>query len=155
MRRCLLIVVLTLSGICTGRTDVAYNRDVLPILANKCFACHGTDAAKRKAKLRLDVKEVAYAERDGVRAIVPGMVEESELIARILSSDEEEVMPPSKEEKPLTLREKELLWRWIAEGAKYEKHWAYQVPVKGAVPDSAGWGVNAIDAFAYGPMTMA
>ena len=155
MRRCLLIVVLTLSGICTGRTDVAYNRDVLPILANKCFACHGTDAAKRKAKLRLDVKEVAYAERDGVRAIVPGMVEESELIARILSSDEEEVMPPSKEEKPLTLREKELLWRWIAEGAKYEKHWAYQVPVKGAVPDSAGGGVNAIDAFAYGPMTMA
>ena len=96
---------------------MSYNRDVLPILASKCFACHGTDAAQRKAKLRLDDPEVSYAERDGVRAIVPGKVDDSALVARIFSADEDEVMPPAKEEKQLTEHEKEILKKWIRQGA--------------------------------------
>ncbi len=126
--------------------EVRYNRDVLPILAGKCFACHGTDQAKRKAKLRLDVPEVAFAERDGVRAIVPGDLEESALIGRIFSTDEDEVMPPADEEKPLTVKEQAVLKQWIAEGAKFEKHWAFLEPKKSAVPES-GWGLNAVDRF--------
>ena len=155
MRRTLLLVILALCGMSTARSEVGYNKDVLPILASKCFACHGVDAAKRKAKLRLDDREVAYAERDGVRAIVPGKLEESELMARIFSDDEDEVMPPPDEEKPLTAEEKEVLKKWISEGAKYEKHWAFQTPQKSKVPDSSAWGRNEIDAFVYQQMSRA
>ncbi|MFP6885965.1 MAG: c-type cytochrome domain-containing protein, partial [Opitutales bacterium] len=81
---------------------ILFNRDVRPILADNCFACHGRDAKKRKAKLRLDQSEGALAERDGVRAIVPGNLEQSELWARILSKDKDEVMPPPKSHKELT-----------------------------------------------------
>ena len=75
-------------GFSTVEAEVSYNREVLPILASKCLACHGTDSAKRKAKLRLDERGAAYAERDGIRAVVPGDPEESELVRRILSHDE-------------------------------------------------------------------
>ena len=76
MIRGILTAVFSLSVCLTAWAEVGYNRDVLPILASKCFACHGADAAKRKAKLRLDAQEVAYAGRDGVRAVVPGKLEE-------------------------------------------------------------------------------
>ena len=112
-----LLLVFLLGGLPTVTAEIGYNKEVLPILAGKCLACHGTDAAKRKAKLRLDDREVAHAERDGVRAIVPGNPGESELILRILSEDEEEVMPPPGEGKPLTAGEKDVLRQWIVEGA--------------------------------------
>ena len=96
------------------RAEPDYNRDFLPILAGRCFSCHGVDGKKRKAKLRLDVREAALAERKGVRAIVPGRPQESALVKRVFSTDEDEVMPPPGKGKPLEQSEKDLLEEWIA-----------------------------------------
>ena len=108
--------------------EVRFNRDVLPILSAKCFACHGVDKARRTADLRLDVREVALADRDGVPAIVPGRPEQSELIRRISSSDPDERMPPQDEGEPLGDHERHVLTEWITDGAVYEGHWAFQPP---------------------------
>src|SRR5262249_51572955 len=116
---------------------IAFNRDVRPILADHCFACHGPDKAKRKAKLRLDDRSSALDKR----AIVPGKPGESELVARISSTDADLVMPPPEAHKPLTAGQKEVLKRWIAEGAEYQGHWAYERPVRPSAPN----GPNAID----------
>lgn len=116
---------------------LTYNRDVRPILSDNCFPCHGPDQQHRRAKLRLDVREVAVSRK----AIVPGKPDESELIRRIFTDDEDDRMPPSKSEKSLTAAQRETLRRWIAEGAAYEPHWAYIPPVKPPVPE----GTNAID----------
>lgn len=128
---------------------VAYNRDIRPILAENCFACHGPDSAARKASLRLDSFQAATAERkDSKPAIVPGKPDESSVIARILTTDEDDVMPPAKTKKVLKPEEKELLRRWVAEGAKYEAHWSFIPPVKAAPPaDDTGWVKSPIDAF--------
>src|SRR5207249_5484729 len=99
---------------------IRYSRDVRPILAEHCFACHGPDSAARKAKLRLDVRDVAVAKE----AIVPGKPDESKLVARVFSPDPSAIMPPPKTKKQLTGQEKETLQRWIAAGADYEAHWA-------------------------------
>ncbi len=120
-----------------------FNYDIRPILSAKCFHCHGTDDKARKAKLRLDLREDALRERDGVRPIVPGDVKESELVARITSTDREEVMPPPKDAEALTPTEVEVLRRWIAEGAEYKEHWAWSKPVRADRP-AAG---HPIDAF--------
>lgn len=108
---------------------VGYNRDVRPILSDKCFRCHGPDAQSRKADLRLDVREAALAEHDGVRTIVPGNLEDSDLMRRVLSADEDEVMPPPKSNLHLSKNEIEILKQWIAQGAEYEPHWAFVQPV--------------------------
>jgi len=110
------------SGAATNAVE--FNRDVRPILAENCFACHGPDKNQRKAKLRLDVREAAV-DRE---AIVPGKPEQSKLVEHILSSDPDEVMPPPKTRKTLTTQQKELLKQWIAAGAEYESHWAYIKP---------------------------
>lgn len=102
-------------------TGLAYNRDILPILSDNCFACHGPDQNKRKAKLRLDVREEAISKK----AIVPGQTEESELVRRITSSDPDEVMPPPKSQKKLSSTQIDLLRRWVADGAPYQGHWSY------------------------------
>ena len=94
-----------------------FNRDVRPILSDKCFKCHGPDSQARKADRRLDVREAALAELDGVRAIVPGMPEQSELVHRIESSDPDEQMPPRKSNLRLSKDEIAVLRRWVAEGA--------------------------------------
>ncbi|MEA3210312.1 MAG: hypothetical protein QOE70_3369 [Chthoniobacter sp.] len=109
---------------------VEFSRDVLPILSDNCFYCHGQDENHRKGDRRLDKQPEALAEHEGVRAIVPGDVEKSDLIVRIFSSDPDEVMPPVKEKKKLTAAQKELLKRWIAEGAKWGTHWAFTPPVR-------------------------
>src|SRR4029453_18557064 len=115
---------------------VEFVRDVQPVLSEKCYHCHGPDEAARKAKLRLDVREEALKEREGVRAIVPGKVEESELWLRINSKDADEVMPPPKEHHTLTAAEVDIFRRWIADGAPYAKHWAFVTPRSAAVPAS-------------------
>lgn len=112
---------------------LSYNRDIRPLLADNCFACHGPDAGKRKAKLRLDVREEALRQE----AFVPGKPEASELMRRILTTDADDVMPPAESSKMLTAEQKEMLRRWIAGGAKYEGHWAYEQPVKPVVPPQA------------------
>jgi hypothetical protein len=120
---------------------IEFNRDVRPILSNQCFKCHGFDKKERKADRRLDTAEGAYAEIDKVRAIVPGNPDASDTWHRIMSRDPDEQMPPPKSGKHLTDRDKEVLKRWIEQGAKYEPHWAYIVPKKPPVPA----GENAID----------
>ena len=132
-----------------AHAEVSYNRDVLPLLTAKCFACHGADQARRKAHLRLDVRDSALADRDGVRAIAPGRPAQSELVRRIFSTDADEAMPPLDEGEPLTEEEKQILKQWIAEGAVYGKHWAFQMPKKRPVPDVGDGGDNEIDRFIY------
>ncbi|NBX34348.1 DUF1553 domain-containing protein, partial [bacterium] len=117
---------------------VEFNRDIRPILSDNCFACHGHDASHRKAKLRLDVREAALAKE----AFVPGKPEASELVKRLSLTDPDEVMPPPDSHKKLSPEQKALLRRWIAEGAQYQNHWSYEVPVKAAVPTAD----RAIDA---------
>ena len=131
-----------------AKAEVGFNKDVLPIFAEKCFACHGMDGVKRKAGLRLDEQESAYAERNGVRAVVPGDLKKSELISRIFSKDVDFVMPPS-DEVQLTESEKTRLKEWIGEGANYEKHWAFQEPKKAKLPYRQDWGHNEIDRFIF------
>jgi hypothetical protein len=109
-----------------------YNRDIRPILSDKCFHCHGPDKNKRDSGLRLDVREDAIANRDGVRAIVAGKPDESEIIARISTTDADDHMPPAKAKlESFTPAEIATLKRWIAEGAEYEAHWAF-IPLKPA-----------------------
>lgn len=117
--------------------EVSYNRDIRPVLSDNCFLCHGPDANTRKAKLRLDIRESALEKE----AFVPGKPDESELIKRILTTDEDDLMPPPDSHKKLTPQQKELFRDWIAQGAKYENHWAYIPPTKAAVPS----GRNAVD----------
>jgi hypothetical protein len=106
-----------------------FNRDVRPVLAQQCFTCHGMDDHGRKGKLRLDLSESAYGKgKSGEIAIVPGKPDASEVVNRILSTDEDEVMPPPHTKKVLSDKEKSILKQWIAEGAKYEAHWAYSPP---------------------------
>ncbi len=91
-----------------------YNRDIRPILADNCFACHGPDSASRKADLRLDRREVAIE----LGAIAPGKPDESEIITRIFADDAETLMPPPATKKKLTSAQKELLRRWVTSGAE-------------------------------------
>ena len=123
---------------------VSFNWEVRPILSEQCFSCHGFDAKHRKADLRLDTREGALADNDGVRAIIPGDPAKSELWKRLLSQDAEEVMPPPEAHKPkLTAKQKETLRRWIEEGAPYEPHWAFTSPQRPALKEK---GPAAIDA---------
>ncbi|MFM7136965.1 MAG: DUF1549 domain-containing protein, partial [Planctomycetota bacterium] len=112
-----------------------FNRDVRPILSNRCFKCHGPDEANQEAGLRLDLREAALRELDsGERAIVPGRADSSELVARIESDDPELVMPPPHTKVSLSAQEKQILTDWIAAGAAYAPHWAFVPPVKPEPP---------------------
>ncbi|MCH7726569.1 MAG: PSD1 domain-containing protein [Planctomycetes bacterium] len=128
---------------------IDYSRDVRPILAQSCFACHGNDADKREAELRFDVREDAIRDRDGSRAIMPGDSSKSELIARVTSDDPEQRMPPAEAEKPLTPQEIEVLRSWIEQGAIYNKHWAFEKPTQAPLPrvSKKHWTRNQIDYF--------
>ncbi|HWE38938.1 MAG TPA: DUF1553 domain-containing protein [Isosphaeraceae bacterium] len=122
-----------------------YNRDIRPILAENCFACHGPDSAARKADLRLDRREVAVE----AGAVAPGKPDDSELIDRINSDDPKQVMPPKKTGKTLTAAEKDRLRRWIAAGAEYQPHWSLIAPKRPEPPPvkDAAWVRNPIDRF--------
>ncbi|MFT5124408.1 MAG: hypothetical protein ACI97B_003043 [Verrucomicrobiales bacterium] len=130
--------------------EIRFNRDVRGILSDKCFACHGPDAKTVEGNLRLDLREDAIAPRkDGDPAIVPGDPAKSEVIYRIFTDDEDDLMPPTKAHKPLEPHEREVLKRWIEQGAGYEEHWAYtplKQPVAPPVRDKT-WAVNPIDQF--------
>ncbi len=130
---------------------VDFNYDIRPIISAKCFACHGPDAKSRKAKLRLDLREEALKEREDVRAIVPGDLEASDLIARITSTDPDEVMPPPKEDHALSPAEIALFKKWIAEGAEYQEHWSFTKPARPPVPGAG----HPIDAFVLARLSAA
>ncbi len=129
---------------------VDFNREIRPILSENCFLCHGPDEKNRKAKLRLDIREEALKEAtSGERAIVPGSVEKSQLVARITNSDPDEHMPPAKTGKKLTQEQIETLKRWVAQGAEYAMHWAYARPVRPELPEvkEPAWPRNGLDYF--------
>lgn len=121
----------------------AFGRDILPLLSENCFACHGPDERNRKAGLRLDLRESATAVLNGGAAIVPESPDESEMLIRMLSQDPAEIMPPpGAHKKPLTPEQIEIVRRWIKAGAPWGKHWAFEKPVKSPLPD----GVHPVDA---------
>jgi len=133
-----------------AQKPVDFNREIRPILSDNCFACHGPDEKQRKAKLRLDRHEDALkATKSGDYAIVPGDTKKSMLVERILSQDEDEVMPPPKSKKKLNQQQKDLLARWIAEGAPWPSHWSFEAPKRPALPEvkNKGWVRNEIDRF--------
>ena len=132
---------------------VDFPRDVRPILAAHCYACHGPDAGARKADLRLDRREDALAARDGGAAIVPGDPAASALWQRVAATDPEEVMPPPDAHKPLAPEQKERLRLWIAAGAPYAAHWAFVPPIAAPVPSlPAADAPTPIDAFVRAPL---
>ncbi len=124
--------------------EVSFNRDVRPILADKCFHCHGPAAQTRKAELRLDTAEGVFQGKTPV--VIPGKPDESSLIKRIYSADESEIMPPHDSTKTLTAAQKEILKRWVEQGAKYQKHWAFEPISKVAAPEVPG-AAHPIDQF--------
>jgi hypothetical protein len=141
----LAVLALEISSARAATNDIQFNRDIRPILSENCFVCHGHDKNNRKAKLRLDDRDVAI-ERE---AIVPGKPEQSKLVEHIFSADPDEIMPPPKTHKTLTEAQKELLKNWIVAGAQYEPHWAYVPPKRFPVPQTKHpeWVRNPIDAF--------
>ena len=119
------------SGVCAEKSKVDFRRQILPLLSNNCFECHGPDKKARKAKLRLDEKDSVFAElRSGETGIVAGKSTESEIFARIATDDEDDLMPPPDSGKKLTKKEIELIRRWIDEGADWSGHWAFETPKK-------------------------
>ena len=129
--------------------EIRFNRDIRSILSNKCYTCHGPDKNSRKGDLRLDVESMAKADRGGYFVIDSSNPEKSELLARIGTDDEDDVMPPKGSGKDLSKDEAALLTKWVESGAEWEGHWAYLTPVKGPVPDvkNPDWRRNAIDRF--------
>jgi hypothetical protein len=136
MRQALLILLAFPALLSAESAKLKYNRDVRPILNEKCFHCHGTDAGHRKGDLRLDLRDQAIKPaKSGDIALVPGKPELSQLIARVeLPHDDDDVMPPDKDGKPLTAEEKAILRQWISEGAEYQGHWAFLKPERSPVP---------------------
>ncbi len=131
--------------------EVSFNRDIRPIMADTCFRCHGPDKNARMMGLRLDIREEALKKtQTGVTPIVPGDPERSAIIQRIFAQDPARVMPPKFAHKELTERQKETIRRWVADGAKYEGHWAY-LPVKRPpppkLPNAKAPVRNPVDAF--------
>jgi mono/diheme cytochrome c family protein len=129
-----------------------FQSEVRPILSQYCFKCHGPDDKARKAKLRLDMAEGATKEaKSGSIAVVPGKPDESELVVRIFSTDEDDVMPPPEMKKVLTAQQKEILKRWVAAGAEYKPHWSFAAPKQAPTP-AAG---HPIDSFVTAKLSAA
>jgi hypothetical protein len=124
---------------------IEYNRDIRPILAENCFACHGPDSASRKAGLRLDQRDAALK----AEVLVPGKPDDSEVVHRVFSTKRKEMMPPPSSKKQLTQAQKELLKRWVAEGAAYQAHWSLIAPTRPPLPEVTDkkWARNPIDLF--------
>ena len=144
----LLVVFIGCAIPLTVRSDeklVSFSREVLPILSDRCFHCHGPDASHRKAKLRLDIESEAKRDRGDYFVVAEGDLKASDLWYRIITEDGDELMPPpDSHRKPLTADERDIMRRWIEQGAKWGKHWAFENPARAEVPDLAK---HPIDAF--------
>jgi len=154
VRRHLTLIAAMILALVTGAVraeelgPIEFNRDIRPLLSDRCFRCHGPDAAHREADLRLDRREDAIADRGGSRAIVPGKSAASELYRRITATGDAQ-MPPADSNLALSVAEVELLRRWIEAGAEYQTHWSF-VPPRAAEPPAVGnstWPRNPIDRF--------
>lgn len=149
MKRLSPLLPILLAATNASAQKIEFNRDIRPILSDKCFACHGPDAKNAKSEYRLDSFEHATTAIDGVTGIVPGKVKDSEVHWRIHSDDSSEVMPPPESKRSLTPAEVALLDRWIEQGAEYQEHWSF-VPIPKEVPvpkAKSDWLKNGIDAF--------
>lgn len=148
-------ILLALAGFAQAETllpeKIEFNRHIRPMLSDKCFFCHGPDKAKQKAGFRIDLRDEAIKDRDGIRAIVPGNPDESDAFIRCISSDPEEQMPPPDSKLKLEKREIALLKKWIEQGAEYQAHWAFIKPQSAPLPEvadaPAGWSEQPIDGF--------
>ncbi len=138
-----LVVFVAVGNAAAPASPLSFNRDIRPILSENCFQCHGPDANRREAELRLDLRDAAV----DALALVPGQPDASEAIRRIFAADPDDRMPPAEAHRTLTETQKQTLKRWVAEGAAYEPHWAYVVPVRPAVPTLKQPEANPIDAF--------
>jgi hypothetical protein len=152
MRGCIPVLALAFSGVLTaaaGPPTVDFQRQIRPILSDKCFLCHGPDKGTRMADLRLDIQEGALAKRKNGSPIVPGKPDESLVIKRIYSDDPGFRMPPVFSHKTLTQEQKDILRRWIEQGATWKQHWAFIPPLKSALPPvkDSSWPRNDIDRF--------
>jgi hypothetical protein len=147
MRPVLPVLVCGLLPLTSFAAELDYNRDVRPILSENCFSCHGFDEKSRKGKLRLDLAESAYAERNGVARIKPGDPAASEVWLRITSSEADEVMPPPESHATLTAAQKQTIKAWIEQGAKYAPHWSLVPPQQAPLPEVAGATLSPIDGF--------
>ncbi|GEP40981.1 PSD1 and planctomycete cytochrome C domain-containing protein [Brevifollis gellanilyticus] len=146
-----LIFLLTAATLATvpasAQDKPTFNRDIRPILSENCFACHGFDSKKREADLRLDTPEGAFTETDGIFPIKPGDLTKSEVWQRIITTDEDDLMPPKDSHKKLTQAQKDTLKRWIEQGATYQKHWAFESPALPPIPSAQAPSNSPIDAF--------
>src|SRR5688572_11459403 len=132
-----------------ARETVEFNRDIRPVLSDRCYTCHGPDQARRRAKLRFDVEADAKQDLGGRFAIVPGDVSKSEIIRRITAADPARRMPPASSGRTLATGEIDLIQRWIEQGAKWQKHWSFIPPRRAALPEisNRAWPRNEIDFF--------
>ena len=142
------IVSAATSGPLHADDKIVFDRDIRPILSDNCFACHGPDAKTVKADLRIDLRDNATKLTDGAAAIVPGKPDKSAMIERIFATDES-VMPPPETNKKLTAKQKDLIKRWIAQGAEYTGHWSFSAAKRPQLPKvkDSKWSRNAIDRF--------
>ncbi|QOV91183.1 DUF1553 domain-containing protein [Humisphaera borealis] len=153
-RSSLLVAMLILTAgarpVVAAEPPVDFSREVLPLLSDNCFHCHGPDEKGRKAKLRLDTREGAYRVKEDVAVVVPGNSAKSELVKRIFSDDPDDMMPPPDGVRKLTPAQRQTLKRWVDEGAKWGTHWAFVPPTaKPAEPTvkNQAWVKNGIDRF--------
>ncbi|MFY8230316.1 MAG: DUF1549 domain-containing protein, partial [Opitutales bacterium] len=141
-----------LGALSASAEKVQFNRDIRPIFSDTCYACHGPDENKIKGGLRLDSLEAARkGGKSGEAAIIPGKPDASEVMKRLRTDDTDDHMPPAEFHKVLTKDQIALVERWIKEGAEYQGHWAFQIPVKPSAPAIPAGG-NAIDAFLAAPL---
>jgi hypothetical protein len=142
-------IAFNLVSTAAGHAAVDFNRDIRPILSDKCFHCHGPDEKTREAELRLDTYEGATEGGEFEVPIKPGEPNGSEVITRILNQDPEEIMPPPETHKKVSPKELELLKQWIEEGARYDDPWTYKNPIKHPAPavQNKDWPANFIDHF--------
>ena len=147
MSRSLSLLLFSLSAL--SAEDLRFNRDIRPILSENCFFCHGQDPKHREADLRLDQRSEAIKDNDGVFAIVPGHPEKSEILKRMVSHDPDDQMPPPESNRKVTPAQIELIRRWIAQGAPYEKHWSFVPPEKASAPklNDASWARQPFDRY--------
>ena len=138
-----LVVLFPVAALAAGPKKIDFNRDIRPILSDKCFHCHGPDPKHREAERRFDTREGLFTEKDGSTPFVPGKPEASDALKRIVSKDDDEVMPPKKANKTLKPGEIETLREWVRQGAEYKGHWSFVAPEKTTPPGTA----NPIDAF--------
>src|SRR5437762_2480318 len=146
--RLALLAAVACAAVTAQPNTVEFNRDIRPILSERCYTCHGPDESKRKSKLRLDTEAGAKSDLGGHFALLPGNAAGSELIQRVTSQDLGRRMPPQYAgASRLTDREIALLTRWIAQGAPWQKHWSFLAPSRRPLPEvhESNWPKNAID----------